>query len=173
MTPSFTIRPEAPGDEAAIYALVKQAFAPMPFSGGDEQDLVNALRDAGDLALSLVAVSPEGAVIGHVGFSPVTIGHQACNWFQMAPVSVTPELQHKGIGSTLIRAGIGQLRAEGAGGVAVVGNPVYYERFGFAVLDGLVPDSVHDLPYFRAQVLAGETPQGTLRYAPAFYGSPQ
>lgn len=173
MTLQYAIRPEAPGDYAAIYDLVKRAFAPMPFSDGDEQDLVTALRSAGDLALSLVAVSPDGTVFGHVGFSPVTIDHQACGWFQMAPVSVTPELQHRGIGSALIAAGIGKLRSEGASGIAVVGNPVYYERFGFAVLDGLVPDSDHDLPYFRAQVLAGEMSQGTLRYAPAFCPVPQ
>lgn len=173
MTLVYSIQPEAPGDYGAIYDLVKRAFAPMPFSDGGEQDLVDALRDTGDLALSLVAISPEGAVIGHIGFSPVTIGHSACQWFQMAPVSVTPELQHKGIGSALIHAGIEQLRAQGAGGVAVVGNPVYYERFGFAVLAGLAPESAHDAPYFRAQVLAGDTPNGTLRYAPAFYGAPQ
>jgi putative acetyltransferase len=168
-----SIRPEAPGDYAVIYDLVKRAFAPMPFSEGDEQDLVNALRAAGDLTLSLVAISPEGTVIGHIGFSPVTIDHRACQWFQMAPVSVTPELQHRGIGSALIHAGIEQLRADGAGGVAVVGHPVYYERFGFAVLGGLASESEHDTPYFRAQVLKGDTPQGTLRYAPAFYGAPQ
>ncbi len=173
MTPSYTIRPEASGDEAAVYDLVKQAFAPMPFSGGDEQDLVNALRDAGDLALSLVAVSPGGSVIGHIGFSPVTIDHQPCGWFQMAPVSVTPELQHRGIGSALIHAGIEQLCAKGASGVAVVGNPVYYERFGFGILNGLSPESAHDAAYFRAQVLAGEAPKGTLRYAPAFSGAQQ
>lgn len=168
MTTSFTIRPEQGADEEAIYDLVKRAFAPMPFSGGDEQDLVNALRMQGDLALSLVAVDPDGTVIGHIGFSPVTIDGAACNWFQMAPVSVTPELQHKGIGSALIKAGIEQLRGQGARGVAVVGNPVYYERFGFALSPGLAPLSEHDLPYFRAMVLSGELPTGTLRYAPAF-----
>jgi putative acetyltransferase len=173
MTLGYTIRPEEPCDYAAIYDLVKRAFAPMPFSEGDEQDLVDALRKMGDLSLSLVAISPEGAVIGHIGFSPVTIEHKPCQWFQMAPVSVTPELQLKGIGSALIHTGIEQLRAKGAGGVAVVGNPVYYERFGFSVIDGLAPDSVHDLPYFRAQVLSGAAPLGTLRYAPAFYGTPQ
>lgn len=173
MTPAFTIRPEEPADVPAIYDLVARAFAPMPFAGGDEQDLVNALRDAGDLTLSLVAVDEKEAVIGHVSFSPATIESEACGWFQMAPVSVTPELQHKGIGSALIRAGIEQLQSAGASGVAVVGNPAYYERFGFAVIDGLAPDSAHDLPYFRAQVLAGAIPQGTLRYAPAFYPAPQ
>jgi putative acetyltransferase len=156
-----------------IYDLVKRAFAPMPFSGGDEQDLVTALRAAGDLALSLVAVSPDGNVIGHVGFSPVTIDHRSCGWFQMAPVSVTPELLHMGIGSALIRAGIERLGAGGASGVAVVGNPAYYERFGFRAIDGLTPDSAHDLPHFRAQVLAGSSPQGTLSYAQAFYGAQQ
>lgn len=173
MSLAYTIRAEQPGDTIAIHDLVRRAFAPMPFSGGDEQDLVDALREAGDLTLSLVAVSPEGTVIGHIGFSPVTIDHQICHWFQMAPVSVIPELQHQGIGSTLIRAGIEQLRAAGASGVAVVGNPVYYERFGFAVAEGLAPESAHDSAYFRVQVLAGEAPGGTLRYAPAFYGSPQ
>jgi putative acetyltransferase len=165
---NWTIRPEAAGDEAAIHDLVERAFAPMPFSDGNEQDLVDALRERGELALSLVAVDPAGTIIGHIGFSPATIENRACNWFQMAPVSVCPTRQHRTIGSTLIREGIGQLRRNGAQGVAVVGNPVYYERFGFAVLPGLAPLSEHDAPYFRAMVLAGAAPAGTLRYASAF-----
>lgn len=164
----WTIRAEQPGDEPVIYDLVKRAFAPMPFSDGDEQDLVDALRAAGDLALSLVAVDGNGTIVGHIGFSPVSIDHAACDWFQMAPVSVSPEVQFTGIGSALIEAGLAQLRDGGACGVAVVGNPVYYERFGFAVIPGLAPLSEHDAPYFRAQVLKGPPPQGALRYAAAF-----
>ncbi|HEX4848635.1 MAG TPA: N-acetyltransferase [Novosphingobium sp.] len=164
----WTIRPEQPGDEAAIHDLVARAFAPMPFSEGDEQDLVDALRAAGDLILSLVAVDGAGPIIGHVSFSPVTVEDAACGWFQMAPVSVSPEVQRSGIGSALIEAGIARLREAGARGIAVVGNPVYYERFGFAVVPGLAPLSAHDAPYFRAMALQGPAPQGTLRYAPAF-----
>jgi putative acetyltransferase len=164
----YTIRPEAPGDERTIYDLVQRAFAPMPFSEGDEQDLVDLLRERGELTLSLVAVNPAGTIIGHVAFSPATIDQAACDWYQMAPVAVCPTLQHRGVGSALIREGIGQLRQGGANGVAVVGNPAYYERFGFAVLPGLAPLSEHDAPYFRAMVLAGDAPHGTLRYASAF-----
>ncbi|HCF24497.1 MULTISPECIES: N-acetyltransferase [unclassified Novosphingobium] len=164
----FTIRPEVPGDEAAIHELVKCAFAPMPFSEGDEQDLVDALRGDGDLVHSLVAVDPAGTIIGHISFSPVTIDAQASGWFQMAPVSVSPEVQRTGIGSALIETGIARLRADGAAGVAVVGNPAYYERFGFRVFEGLAPASEHDAPYFRAMVLAGSAPRGILRYARAF-----
>jgi putative acetyltransferase len=164
----YTIRREAAGDESAIYDLVRRAFAPMPFSGGDEQDLVDRLRERGELTLSLVAVDPAATIIGHIGFSPATIENRACNWFQMAPVAVCPTLQHRKIGSTLIREGIEQLRRSCAQGIAVVGNPVYYERFGFAVVPGLAPLSDHDAPFFRAMVLAEEAPQGTLRYASAF-----
>jgi putative acetyltransferase len=156
------------GDEGAIYDLVKRAFAPMPFSDGDEQDLVNHLRQRGELALSLVAIDPAETIIGYVAFSPATIDQRACNWYQMAPVAVCPTLQHRGIGSALIREGIERLRQDGANGVAVVGNPVYYERFGFAVVPGLAPLSEHDAQYFRAMVLAGDAPNGTLRYASAF-----
>ncbi len=168
MSLEFAIRPEAPGDEGAIHDLVKRAFAPMPFSDGDEQDLVNLLRERGELALSLVAVDPSGTIIGHIGFSPATIEQKPCNWHQMAPVAACPTLQHRGIGSALIREGTWQLRQRGANGVAVVGNPVYYERFGFAVVPGLSPLAEHDAQYFRVMVLAGETPTGTLRYASAF-----
>ena len=41
---NYTIRPEQPGDEAVIYDLVERAFAPMPFSDGKEQDLIDALE---------------------------------------------------------------------------------------------------------------------------------
>lgn len=163
-----TIRAEAPGDQAAIHDLIARAFAPMPFADGDEQDLVDRLRAEGDLSLSLVAVEQDGTIIGHIGFSPVTIDHAQCGWFQMAPVSVCPRRQRRGIGSALIEAGLSHLREQGAKGAAVVGNPAYYERFGFTVIDGLAPASEHDLPYFRAQSFDDSMPAGTLRYAPAF-----
>lgn len=165
---SWTLRPEQPGDEAAIHDLVSRAFAPMPFADGDEQELVDALRAAGELVQSLVAVDAAGTIIGHIGFSPATIDHASCGWFQLAPVAVAPELQRSGIGSALIKAGIAMLTAEGAMGIAVVGNPAFYERFGFRIISGLAPLSEHDQPYFRAMVLAGESPSGTLHYASAF-----
>ena len=168
MSLAYSIRPEAPGDEQTIHDLVKRAFAPMPFANGDEQDLVDTLRERGELALSLVALDPAGAIIGHVAFSPATIDNATCGWFQMAPVAVCPTLQHRGIGSALIREGIEQLRRSGAKGVAVVGDPAYYERFGFAVTPDLAPLSDHDAPFFRAMPLAGPVPRGRLRYSSAF-----
>lgn len=165
---NFTIRPEQPGDEAAIHAIVERAFVGRPFSEGDEQDLVDALREQGDLVFSLVAVDPAGIIIGHIGFSPSTIDNELCHWFQMAPVSVAPEAQGIGIGSALIKAGIARMQERGARGIAVLGDPAYYERFGFKVIPGIVALSEQDRPYLRAIVLQEPVPQGTLRYAPAF-----
>lgn len=164
----ITIRPERDGDQAAISELIQTAFSPMSFADGDEHELVERLRREGDLALSLVAIDDAGSIVGHVGFSPATINHVQSGWFQMAPVSVCPEIQRQGIGSALICAGIAELTLRGALGVAVVGNPAYYERFGFVQTAVLTPPREHDAPFFRAQALQSEIPSGMLRYAPAF-----
>lgn len=161
------IRPEQPSDVPAIHALVEAAFAAAPHAGDDEQDLVDRLRANGELALSLVAVDDAGTVIGHIGFSPVTIGGRDCGWFQMAPVSVAPERQRQGIGRALIEGGIAEMRRRGASGIGVVGDPGYYERFGFVRVKGLGPAG-EEAEYFRALVFHGVQPPGVLRYASAF-----
>ena len=161
-----TIRPEAPGDEATIFALTEAAFAEMPFSDGDEQHLVNRLRAAGDLALSLVAEDAT-RIVGHIAFSRVTIGDGAQGWFGLGPVSVWPELHGQGIGGALVKRGIADLRQQGAKGVVLLGSPEYYARFGFArepqlTFPGPPPE------YFQALLLNGELPAGMVTYAPAF-----
>ena len=161
-----TIRPEIPGDEATLHTLTKAAFADMPFSVGDEQHRVDALRRDGDLALSLVAEDAE-RIVGHIAFSRVRIADGARDWYDLGPVSVWPELHHRGIGGALIRCGIADLRARGAKGIVLLGSPDYYGRFGFrheAQLNypGPPPE------YFQALVIDGELPSGEVTYAPAF-----
>lgn len=163
-----SIRAEAPGDVAAIRTVIETAFAPMPFSDGDEADLVDRLRDCGELTLSLIAQDPDGCVIGHIGFSPVTIAGRASNWFQMAPVSVIPGRQRQGTGGRLIAAGVEALRQRGASGIAVLGDPRYYERFGFAPESAIEPPTESEKPFFRILVLNGPIPRGRIAYASAF-----
>jgi putative acetyltransferase len=160
------IRSERPGDEAAIRDLTRQAFAEMPFSDGDEHHIVDALRTDGDLRLSLVALE-RAAIVGHIAFSPVTISDRSEGWFGLGPVSVTPALQRRGIGSALIVRGIADLRGQGARGIVLLGSPAYYARFGFAHDPRLVyPGPPGE--YFQRLVLAGEPPSGIVGYAPAF-----
>lgn len=163
---SWTIRPEAKGDEATIFALTEAAFRDMEYSDGDEQHLVDRLRRDGDLTLSLVAEDAD-RIVGHVAFSPVTISDGAEGWYGLGPVSVWPELHRQGIGKTLITRGIADLRQAGAKGIVLLGSNEYYPRFGFRhepqlAYPGPPPE------YFQCLLLDGELPSGEVTFAPAF-----
>ncbi|HWJ70003.1 MAG TPA: N-acetyltransferase [Sphingobium sp.] len=159
------IRDEQPGDVAAIRDLTAAAFSHAPHSSGTEAAIVDALRRAGALTLSLVAV--DAGVIGHVAFSPVSIAGVDGDWQGLGPVSVAAAHQRQGIGEALIRAGLERLRADGAAGCVVLGDPAYYGRFGFISDPRL---SFADVPpdYFQRLVFRGRSPAGEVRYHPAF-----
>jgi len=160
------IRAERAGDEATIFALTEAAFRDMPHSDGDEQHLVNRLRDDGDMTLSLVA-ERDGKIVGHIAFSPVTISDGSVDWFGLGPVSVWPELHHQGIGGMLVRAGIAEMQQRGAKGIVLLGSPDYYQRFGFKH-DPQLAYPGPPAEYFQALLLDGDMPAGTVAYAKAF-----
>jgi putative acetyltransferase len=157
------IRAETPGDHETIYRLTKAAFAPMPFSDGTEADCINALRDDGDLTLSLVANDDTG-IVGHIAFSPVFLDGRLDRWFGLGPVAVWPHLQKRGIGSALVNEGLARLRRIEANGCILIGDPDYYGRFGFRSSDGL---TYRNLPGRLVQWLNfGEVrPLGVLRFS--------
>ena len=160
------IRDERPGDEQTIYSITKAAFKPMPYSAGDEQDLIDALRDDGALAVSLIA-ERDAEIVGHIAFSRVKIDGQPGNWFDLEPVSVKPGLQSLGIGSALIREGIKRIEAIGADGCVLLGYPSYYGRFGFTH-DPDLSYLGEANPNFQQLTIRGETPKGAVSYHPAF-----
>ncbi|WP_269931134.1 GNAT family N-acetyltransferase [Aminobacter sp. HY435] len=159
------IRPEQPGDVETIRLLTQAAFKNAPHSSQTEAAIVDALRDAGALTVSLVAVEGD-QIVGHVAFSPVTINGKDADWYGLGPVSVWPDRQAKGIGQALIREGLGRLKQRGAGGCVVLGDPGYYGRFGFASDPGL---RYGDIPPEYFQRLAfGPAPKGEVAYHPGF-----
>ena len=165
---TFEIRPETAADGGAIRALTEAAFEGAPHSSGTEAAIVDALRAAGQLTLSLVAESG-GAVVGHAAISPVTIGEGAGGWFGLGPVSVRPDRQGRGIGAALVGEALARVERLGAAGCVVLGDPGYYQRFGFAVVPGLRFEGVPP-EYFMAQAFRGELPRGAVTYHAAFYG---
>jgi putative acetyltransferase len=151
---SIAIRDERPEDIDAIREVNRLAF-------GQEHEgrLVDALRARGAVTLSLVAVA-DGAVVGHILFSPLTAGSEA--GAGLGPMAVAPAYQRSGIGSQLVTHGIERLRQAGCPFIVVLGHPEFYPRFGFrpAAALGLtcewnVPDEV-----FMVKVL---TPQAADR----------
>lgn len=141
MNTDIIIRNEIASDTQVISEITKAAFATLAISERTEEFIIEALREANALAVSLVAEA-DGEVVGHIAFSPVTISDGSPDWFGLGPVSVLPELQRQGIGKALVHAGVSALKSLGARGCVLVGDPGYYERFGFRSLSGLVVDGV-------------------------------
>lgn len=162
----ITIRVETPDDIVHIHQLTKAAFLDAPHSSHTEQLIVDALRDAGALSVSLVAEHQQ-QIIGHLALSPVSISDGAKHWYGLGPISVLPEQQGKGVGAKLMVAALDALKQSEANGCVLLGDPAYYQRFGFKPLAGL---NLADVPaeYFQAKVIKGTVPQGEVTYHPGF-----
>ena len=99
------VRHERPGDEKAIRDVTAAAFEGHPYSDQSEPLIIERLREAGALSVSLVAEMND-EIVGHIAFSPVTLTPAESGWFGLGPVSVKPEVQGQGIGRQLILEGL-------------------------------------------------------------------
>jgi Predicted acetyltransferase len=160
------IRDEQPDDIEDIAGLTEAAFRDEEHSSHTEHFIVDALRRASRLTVSLVAVDND-VVVGHVAISPVTISSGESGWFGLGPVSVLPDRQGQGIGSGLMHAALGRLRQLGASGCVVLGDPGYYGRFGFKVDPDLRLPGV-PAEYFQAISFTGAMPTGDVSYHQSF-----
>ena len=163
------IRPETPADNTVIERLTAAAFQDAPHTSHTEQFIVNALRRAGQLSVSLVA-QDDNEIVGHVAISPVSLGGGTTAWYGLGPISVSPERQGQGIGTQLMQSALAELRRLGGVGCVVLGDPAYYGRFGFVVQPGLVLSGV-PAEYFQAILFSGNWPVGTVSYHGAFDAS--
>lgn len=161
------VRPEQPADAPAISTVIAAAFENHPHSNQTEHQVVEALRKAEAMPISLVAVDG-GSVIGHVAFSTVTIGGEDHGWLGLGPVAVRPDRQRREVGTSLILSGLDDAREAGFRGCVVLGDPNYYRRFGFApdarlVLEGFPQEHFMALPFGEFNA-----PTGKVAYHPAF-----
>lgn len=162
----FLIRDETKDDAILITEVTLAAFEPLEISKHTEQFIIEALRSAGALTLSLVA-EVDGRVVGHIAFSPVTISDDTKNWYGLGPVSVLPMYQRMGIGKALIQEGLSQLKKIGAKGCCLVGHPQYYKKFGFENVSGLVLEGVPQEVFF-ALSFDDRYPQGNVTFHEEF-----
>ncbi|MFC1541817.1 GNAT family N-acetyltransferase [Candidatus Latescibacterota bacterium] len=163
----MVIRKEKESDIEEIFEVTKKAFENHPYSNNTEQFIVNALRTANALTISLVA-EIEGKVVGHIAFSSATISDGSLNWYILGPISVLPEFQKQGIGKSLIYEGISSLKSLGAQGCVLVGEPDYYTRFGFRsfsdlIMEGVPQENVLALPFDKKRA------QGNIVHHQAFF----
>jgi putative acetyltransferase len=173
--PAWTIRLEQPVDLDQIHDLHREAFR-----GPHEAEMVDAIRSSPYFVpeLSLVAVTEDGSVLGHVLISQIELRPDGddvapVTVLALAPVAVLPQHQGRGIGGTLVREALAMADEREEPIVTVLGAPSFYSRFGFT------PAAVHGLrsPYddageaFQVRARPGaEIPPGELVFPPAFSG---
>lgn len=160
------IRPETATDRAAIQDLTTRAFAGRSYSDGDEQDLIEALRNAGALAVSLVAEA-NGKIVGHVALSPAFAQNGSRGWYALGPISVDPEHQRQGIGAKLIREGMERLARLNATGCVLIGDTGYYPRHGFVPRPDLAP-SGEPAEHYMVRSLTDKMPDTCVSFHPVF-----
>jgi len=161
------IRPEGPEDAAVIRALTAEAFAGKPYASGTESAIVDALRDADALTLSLVAVDHDGQIVGHVAVSAVTAGDAQEGWYGLGPLSVRLDRQRAGVGGALVAEALAALTQAGAKGCVLVGDPAYYSRFGFTSDPAITYPGVPQ-PYLQRLIIDGPAPEGEIAFHTAF-----
>lgn len=171
MNTKVVIRSETAADVDAIRDVTIAAFKTQAVSSHTEQFIIEALRAANALTVSLVA-ELDSRLVGHIAFSPVTISDGTKDWYGLGPVSVLPEYQRLGMGKALIAEGLSRLREMHAQGVCLVGHPDYYRQFGFTNVVDLVLEGVPQEVFF-ALSFDGHFPQGTVTFHEAFMADGQ
>jgi len=127
----ISFRSEKISEIELIDALIRQSF-----EGAEEADLVKGLRDRGALLFSIVAIDKAtDQIVGHMALSLVTIEGSDRTWqaLGLAPLSVLPDFQNQGIGSSLINYWFQEYAEDFFNAVFLLGEPKYYQKFGFEI----------------------------------------
>jgi putative acetyltransferase len=165
------IRPERDADHAAIAEVVRAAFVRHPDQVAEFVERIRASEEfVPELAL---VVEDASGVIAHVMLSWVGVeGGSRPRILNLTPMSVRPDRQRVGVGSSLIRDALGRAEAAGEPAVMVQGHPSYYPRFGFeraSALGFVAPYPMLD-DAFMLKRLPGYSPDlaGRIVYPAAF-----
>lgn len=165
---TWITRAETPADISAVRDINLAAF-PTP----DEAGIVDALRadpSAWLDGLSFVALTPDGAPVGHALLTRCHVEGRPA--LALAPCAVVPSAQRSGAGAAVIRAALEAARARGENLVLVLGHASYYPRFGFVPASRFGIRAPFEVPDEAMMALAldpeAPVPSGTIRYPAAF-----
>lgn len=167
-----TVRPERPGEEAAVRAVNDAAFG-----GSIEGGIVDGIRgtDRWISGGSLVAAVGDGELVGHLLLSEGDLvgeaGRRRRIWM-VGPVAVVPDRQRQGIGGALMRAAIELATARAQPVLCLLGHAAYYPRFGFGAARAMgiePPRPWRDANWMALRLPAWDSSvRGTAHFPPAF-----
>ena len=170
------IKQEKETDYRIIEDIIKKAFKDVEYSDHKEHILVARLRESDIFIPELSLVSEvDGNIVGHIMFTKLIIENEDFkhNSLALAPISILPEYQNKGIGSELIREGLRIAKEMGFKSVIVLGHDKYYPRFGFKTASNWgikAPFKVPDESFMALELEVGglANTKGTVVYSTEF-----
>lgn len=176
---NITIRQERFEDYVETQNVVRAAFSNMEISDQTEHELVERIRKADIFIpeLSFIALDVNnGQIVGHILLSKIKIvnGKQVTSSLALAPVSVLPKYQNKGIGKQLMNAALKKATELSYKSVIVLGHPTYYPKFGFkkaSLWDIKAPFEVADEVFMALELVphALDGVVGVVEYPSVFF----
>ena len=170
---SVRIRIETSGDEPGIRLVHELAFP-----GPEEALIVDEIRESAlEGWQSIIAVDAVERIVGHALLSPCIVedddGSPLGTVLAVGPIAVLPQYQFRGVGSSLMQAAAGLAVARGVPALVLLGQPLYYQRFGFSparALGLLPPAEAWPDEAWMGRLLPAWTDElrGTVRYPKAF-----
>lgn len=160
------IRQEKETDYNEVFLLTESAFRSLEISNHNEQFLVERLRKTDTFIpeLSLVAIIND-KIVGHILLTRLIIRTEKGEIpsLSLAPVSVHPDFQKKGIGGMLINKAHSIAKKLGFKSIILVGHPDYYPRFGYRKASEFGISFPFDAPDNACMVV--ELVKNSLKYA--------
>lgn len=155
--PAFTVSAERLGDALARESLLDRAMGANRKRKSSEK-LRRGRKPAEGLAL--VARNDGDQLVGTVRLWNVRMGEGGRQALLLGPLAVEPGVKSGGIGSALMREAVAEARRLGHGAILLVGDPDYYQRFGFTAVK--TANLAMPGPYERHRFLALELTDGWL-----------
>ncbi len=172
------IRQEKSKDFKAVFDLIEEAFRDVEYSDHTEQFLVERLRNSEAFIpeLSLVA-EVDSQIVGHILLTRIKVKNETLEFdsLALAPVSVLPGFQGKGIGGKLVLKAHEIARELGYESVILLGHSEYYPKFGYRQLDEFgisLPFEVPKENCMAVELVDGALDEviGVVVYAEEFFG---
>jgi predicted N-acetyltransferase YhbS len=173
------LRQENPSDYVEVAKAIIDAYEDVPYSNHKEQNMVARLResDAFIPQLSILAHDENGIIAGHVLLTKISIKNDNAIYeaLALAPLSVRPAYQNKGVGTQLVLESHRVAKSMGYNFIVILGIPDYYPKFGYQLISKYnikLPIKIGDA---NALVIAlneeySEITGGTVIYPNEFFG---
>lgn len=134
MLENLIIRPETPADYMETEHMTMRSFWNKYFPACSEHFLIRIIRESKDYIPEISRVAElDGKIVGAIYYTKAWIvdGDVKHEIATFGPLAVEPTLEGNDIGGALMRETIKLAKEAGVAGIALMGEPNYYPRFGF------------------------------------------